>query len=222
MWEAPSKQQHSRHVLAMVHYTLPTGYRGQPAIVFGASFVLIPSHQVRTSLSDTLEYLKHVKEDSVILVSTPAKPTFSPQPWKSQFLTLLPISGNPNIDRGPLHLFAAATLPTASREGRGGQMPMRIKLLPSFGSSKRLKTELLWEHALLRGLLWQNIHYVERNTSGNVILGQTRKPICQELTINLVALGRKMEYTPTGPGVPAPLTLAACHPSWDDYLDLGK
>ena len=31
-----------------------------------------------------------------------------------------------------------------------------------------------------------------------------------------------MEYTPTGPGVPAPLTLAACHPGWDDYLDLGE
>ena len=31
-----------------------------------------------------------------------------------------------------------------------------------------------------------------------------------------------MEYTSTGRGVPAPLTLAACHPGWDDYLDLGE
>ena len=46
VWEVPSKQQHSRHVLAMVHYTLLSGYRGQPAVIFGASFVLIPTHQV--------------------------------------------------------------------------------------------------------------------------------------------------------------------------------
>ena len=81
VWEVPSKQQHSQHVLAMVHYTLLSGYRGQPAVVFGASFVLIPTHQVRTSLSDALRYLKCVEEDSVVLVSMPAKPTFSPQPW---------------------------------------------------------------------------------------------------------------------------------------------
>ena len=31
-----------------------------------------------------------------------------------------------------------------------------------------------------------------------------------------------MEYTPTGPGVLTPLTLAAYRPSWEDYLDLGK
>ena len=46
VWEVPSKQQHSQHVLAMVHYTLPSSYRGQPAVVFRASFVLILTHQV--------------------------------------------------------------------------------------------------------------------------------------------------------------------------------
>ena len=136
VWEVLSKQQHSWCVLAMVHFTLPSGYKGQPAIVFGASFLLIPAHQARTNLSDTLWYLKCVEEDSVILVSTPAKSTFFPQPQKSKYLTLLPISGNPDVDRGPLHSFAASTLPTASREGHGGEMPVRIKLLPCFGSSK--------------------------------------------------------------------------------------
>ena len=136
VWEAPSKQQHSQHVLAMVRYTLPSGYRGQPAIVFGVSFVLIPTHQAQTSLSDTLRYLKCIEEDSVILVSMPAKPTFSPQPQQGKYLTLLPISSNSNIDRGPLHSFAATTLPTASREGHGGDMPVCIKLLSCFGSSK--------------------------------------------------------------------------------------
>ena len=136
VWEVPSKQQHSRCVLAMVCYTLPSGYRGQPAIVFGASFVLIPTHQARTSLSDALQYLKCVEEDSVILVSMPAKPTFSAQPRQGKYLTLLPISGDSNVDRGPLHSFVAATLPTASREGCGGDMPVCIKLPPCFGSSK--------------------------------------------------------------------------------------
>ena len=82
--------------------------------------------------------------------------------------------------------------------------------------------ELLWEPALSRGPLWQNAHFVERNASGKIVPGQTGKPLCQELTINLVGPGRKTEYTSTERGVPAPLTLVACHPSWDDYLDLGE
>ena len=79
IWEVLSSLQHSRHVLAMVRYTLPSSYKGQPDIVFGASF-LIPAHQVRTSLSDALSYLKHATKDCVILVSMPTKQTFSPQP----------------------------------------------------------------------------------------------------------------------------------------------
>ena len=80
VWEVELKRQHSQHVLAMVHYTLPTRYKGQVAVVFGASFVLILSHQAHTSLSDALSYLKSVKEDSVVLVSMPSKPMYSPQP----------------------------------------------------------------------------------------------------------------------------------------------
>ena len=30
----------------------------------------------------------------------------------------------------------------------------------------------------------------------------------------------KLKYTPTDQGHPLPLTLVACHPGWDDYLDL--
>ena len=40
--------------------------------------------------------------------------------------------------------------------------------------------------------------------------------------ISLCAPGAKLEYMPTGPGQSPPLTLAACHPSWDDYLDLNE
>ena len=43
-----------------------------------------------------------------------------------------------------------------------------------------------------------------------------------ELEISLCAPGAKLEYTPTHPGHPAPLTLAACCPGWDDYLDLNE
>ena len=34
--------------------------------------------------------------------------------------------------------------------------------------------------------------------------------------------GAKLEYTPTHPRHPAPLTLAACCPGWDDYLNLNE
>ena len=54
VWEVPPKQQHSQHVLTMVHHTLPTSHKGQPAVIYGASFVLIPAHQAHTSLSDAL------------------------------------------------------------------------------------------------------------------------------------------------------------------------
>ena len=86
IWEVEPKRQHSRRVLAMVRYTLLACYKGQVAVVFGASFVLIPSHQVHTSLSDALSYLKSAKEDCVVLVSMPLKLTYSPQPWGGQTL----------------------------------------------------------------------------------------------------------------------------------------
>ena len=108
----------------------------------------------------------------------------------------------------------------ASKEGRGGDMPVRVKMPSCFGSSKRPKTELMWEPALQRGPLWKNIHYVEHNLSGELVKGTTGKPLCQELLINLTSPLGKLEYTPTGRGHQPPLTLAACHPEWDNYLDL--
>ena len=110
--------------------------------------------------------------------------------------TLLPISGNPDIDRDPLYSFVAATLP--------------------------IRTELLWEPSLLRGLLWKNTHLIERNASRVMVPGQTRKLFCQELMVNLAGPGGKTEYMSTERGCPTPLTLAASPPSWDDYLDLSE
>ena len=98
VWDVSSNLQHAQCMLAFIHYTLPTPYKGQPAIVFGASFIFISTHQARTNLCDGLTFLKNAKEDSVVLVATSAKPTYSPQPRKSKYLTLLPISSNPNID----------------------------------------------------------------------------------------------------------------------------
>ena len=99
---------------------------------------------------------------------------------------------------------------------------MCVKLPPCFGSSKRVRTELLWEPSLLRGPLWKNTHFIECNTSGVMVPGQTGKPLCQELTVNLASPGGKMEYMSTERGRPTPLTLAVSPPGWDDYLDLGK
>ena len=222
MWEVARNLQHSRHVLAMVHYTLPYGHKGKLVVVYRVSFTYIPAHQVWTSLSDALTYLGHAKEDCIILVSTPTKPTYSSQPRRGKYFTMLPFNGDLDADRGPLSSFTAATLPVASREGRGGDMVIHIKLLPCFGSSKWPKTELIVESVLSRGPLWKNTHFVECNSSGEIIPGQTGQPLCQELGINLGAPGAKLEFMPTGPGRVSPLTLAACHPGWDNYLNLNE
>ena len=60
---------------------------------------------------------------------------------------------------------------------------------------------MLLESVLLSGPLWPNANYMERNVKGQVLLGQTGKPICQELMIKLVASGKKMQYTDSG-GMP--------------------
>ena len=220
VWDMLSNLQHARHMLAFIRYTLPTPCKGQSAMVFGVPLIFIPTYQARMNLRNGLTFLKNAKEDSVVLVATLAKPTYSPQPRKSKYLTLLPISSNSNVDQGPLHTFTAAGLPMASKEGRGGDMPMCVKMPSCFRSSKWPKTELMWEPALQRGPLWKNVHYVERNLSGELVKGSTGKPLCQELLIHLTGPLGKLEYTPTDRGHPPPLTLAACHPGWDDYLDL--
>ena len=222
VWDMSPNLQHTWRVLALVCYTLPTPYKGQPTIVFGASFIFIPAHQARMSLHNGLTFLKDAKEESIVLVAMPSKPTYSPQPRKGRYLTLLPISSNPDVDRGPLHMFAATGLPVASKEGWGGDMPMRVKMPSCFGSSKHPKRELMWEPTLQRGPLWKNVYYVERNPSGKLVKGTSGKPLCQELLIHITGPLGKLEYMPTSRGHPPPLTLAACHSEWDDYLDLTK
>ena len=78
------------------------------------------------------------------------------------------------------------------------------------------------ESVFSRGPLWKNVHFVECNSSGEIIPGQAGKPLCQELIISLGAQGAKLKYMPTSPGCVLPLTLAACHPGWDDYFDFNK
>ena len=95
IWEVEPKRQHSQCVLTMVRYTLPARYKGQVAIVFGASFVLIPSHQGHTSLSDALSYLKSAKEDCVVLVSMPLKLTYSPIPRGANPILYYPLAATP-------------------------------------------------------------------------------------------------------------------------------
>ena len=134
---------------------------------------------------------------------------------------MLPINGNPDADRGLLGAFATATLPIASREG-SSDMAVRIKLPPSYGSSKRPKTELIEESVLSRGPLWKNVHFVECNSSRNIVPGKSRPTLCQELIISLSAPGSKIDYTPTGTGCTPLLTVMVCAPGWDDYFNLNK
>ena len=222
VWDVSRDLQHIQCVFALVRYMLPTPYKGQPAIVFGVSFIFVPAYQACTNLRDSLMFLKSAKEDSVVLVAMPSKPTYSSQPWRGRYLTLLPISGSPDMDRGPLHTFTAAGLPVASKEGCGSDISVCVKMPSCFGSSKRPKRELMWELALQRGPLWKNIHYVEHNPNGELVKGASGKPLSQELLIHITGPSGKLKYTPTDQGNPTPLTLATCHAEWDDYLDLTK
>ena len=222
VWDVSSNLQHARCVLALVRYTLPTPYKGQPAIVFGASFIFIPTYQACTNLCDGLTFLKNAKEDSLVLVATPAKPTYSPQPRKGRYLTLLPISSNPDVDRGPLHTFTTTGLPMASKEGRGGDMPVRVKMPSCFRILQAAQDRIdVGARTSKRSIVEERpLHRAQpqwRTGKGN-----HWKPLCQELLINLTGPLGKLEYTPTDRGHPPPLTLAACHPEWDDYLDLTK
>ena len=114
VWEVVHNLQHSWWVLATVRHTLPEGNKGKPVVVFGASLVYILACQAQTNLSNALSYLKRAKGDCVILVLMPMKPTYSPQPQRSRYFTLLPINGDSGVDRGPLSSFTVATLHVAS------------------------------------------------------------------------------------------------------------
>ena len=154
-------QQHSRCALAMIHNTLAISHKGKPVMVYGASFVYIPAYQSQAGLGDALKYLAVAKEDCVVLVSTPMHQPFSPEPRQCLYYRLLPINGDPCVDRGPLQTFAAATLLKASWEGWPDGMVTVVKLPPCYGSSKRPNTELMEEMVLARGPLWKNVNYVE-------------------------------------------------------------
>ena len=114
MWEVDRSLQHSWCILAMVHHTLAVSNKGKPVVVYGATFVYILAHQARTGLSDTLNYLATSTEDCIVLVLTPADLMYSPQPQQGKYYTLLPISGDPAVDWGLVHIFTAATLLKAS------------------------------------------------------------------------------------------------------------
>ena len=111
-----------------------------------------------------------------MLVSIPIKLTYSPQPRGNRYFTLLPINGDSGVDRGPLSLFAMATLHVASREGQGDDMAIQIKLPPCFGSSKHTKYKLIMEAVLSRGPLWHNVHYMEHKNNGEVIISRKANP----------------------------------------------
>ena len=68
VWEVSPNLQHTQRVLAMTCYTLPSPYKGQPAIMFRASFTFIPACQACTSLCNALTYMKNTKEDCLVLV----------------------------------------------------------------------------------------------------------------------------------------------------------
>ena len=129
------------------------------------------------------------------------KLTYSPQPRRRWYFTLLPINSNSGVDRGPLSSLAAATLHVASHEGWGDDMAIQIKLPPCFGSSKHTKMELIVEPILSRGPLWHNIHYVECKSHGEIIVGRDGQPLCQELKVSLCPLVGSLSTCPLAQGI---------------------
>ena len=63
---------------------------------------------------------------------------------------------------------------------------------------------------------------MEHKSNGKVIVSQNGQPLCQELEVSLCPPGGRLEYTSTGGGHLAPLTLVVCCPVWDDFQDLGE
>ena len=92
VWDVSCDLQHAQCMLALVRHTLLTPYKGQPAIVFGASFVFISAYQACTNLCDGLTFLKGAKEDSDLALSRRSSRPFPrtvhscflrprPRPW---------------------------------------------------------------------------------------------------------------------------------------------
>ena len=133
VWDVSSNLQHAQRVLALIRYTLLTPYKGQPAIVFGASFIFIPAYQARTNLHDGLTFLKNTKKDSVVLVVMPAKPTYSPQPRKGRYLTLLPISSNPTWIKVLCMRSLLLASPWLARRGMVVTCPCVSRCCPALG-----------------------------------------------------------------------------------------
>ena len=50
VWEVERNLQHSRCVMAMVHHMLVVSQKSSPVVVYRASFVYIPAHQVKNQL----------------------------------------------------------------------------------------------------------------------------------------------------------------------------
>ena len=78
------------------------------------------------------------------------------------------------------------------------------------------------ESVLGKGPLCKNVYFLQCNSSGDIVTGQTGQPLCQELLINMGVPGVRLQFMPTGQGCPSPLTLMGCHPGWEDYFDLGE
>ena len=99
-------------------YTLPTSHKGQPA---GRLRGVIRSNPGSSGVNqpERCPAISEAHPRGLHHTGVHAcKPQRSPlNHGRGKFMTMLPISGNPDIDRGPLHSFAAAVLPTASREG---------------------------------------------------------------------------------------------------------
>ena len=63
---------------------------------------------------------------------------------------------------------------------------------------------------------------MECRANGKIVVAKDGQPLYQELEVSLCPPGGRLCYMLMGAGHMPPLTLAACHPSWDDFQDLGE
>ena len=57
------------------------------------------------------------------------------------------------------------------------------------------------ETVLSRGPLWQNIHYVEHKSNGEIIVGRDGQPLCQELEVSLCSPTGSLGTHPLAQGI---------------------
>ena len=161
IWEAESLDLfHPRRCLAVVKL-FPA------APMYAMATVYVPTIQERLCFLTALAGLHQLQMEVAALVYMPKNCTYMPKPSSGNHYTLLPLTGDKNINIGALSSFAAAKLTVASKHS-GSNMGVHLKL-PSNFSLLLDGDDLISESALSHGPLWKNEELI--------LCGEDRQPL---------------------------------------------